>query len=418
MNIEQGTAQELRFARVCSGARIAWARTGRADAPTLVRVAHWLTHVEHDLRSPLWRPWIERLSRSFRLVRYDERGCGLSEADDRALDLDSAVEELSSVIDAHGEPRVALLGVSGATPAAIAYAARHPERVSHLVLLGGYLSGALTRCSTSEERAYLEAQWRLVETGWSRDDPAVRAFFSSRFVPDAPPEVRDSLNEQQRRSCDGARAAASMRGRARLDVRALAPTLTVPTLVLHCQGDRACPVTLGHEIAAAIPGARFESLASTNHVPLGNEPAFERFCEAVAGFVVGGGRPPRLTPRERELAALVGQGLDNAQIAARLGLADKTVRNALSALYAKLGVEGRARAVLRARELGLRRGAGAPRPGHEAVGRGSPGRESRLRAHPPAPTMERQALVTPARRAGSRRFPASFPGGNPCRGLP
>lgn len=353
MSIQQGTVQEVRFARTPSGARIAWARTGRPDAPTLVRVAHWLTHVEYDLRSPLWRPWVERLSRSFRLVRYDERGCGLSSPDDRPPDLDSLLEELEAVIDAHGEPRVALLGVSGAAPVAIAYAVRHPERVSHLVLLGGYLNGALTRNPSAQERAYIEAQWRLVETGWSRDDPAVRDFFSSRFVPDAPPEVREGLNEQQRRSCDGARAAAILRGRAWLDVRALAPTVAVPTLVLHCEGDRACPVPLGHAIAAAIPGARFESLPSANHVPLGHEPAFDRFCEATVDFVGEAGRMPRLTPRERALAGLVAQGLDNAQIAARLGVADKTVRNALSALYAKLGVDGRARAVARSRDLGL-----------------------------------------------------------------
>jgi pimeloyl-ACP methyl ester carboxylesterase/DNA-binding CsgD family transcriptional regulator len=353
MSIEQGTAQEVRFARVGSGARVAWARTGRPDAPTLVRVAHWLTNVDHDLRSPLWRPWVERLSRSFRLVRYDERGCGLSDADGRGPDLESLLEELEAVIDAHGEPRIALLGVSGAAPVAIAYAVRHPERVSHLVVLGGYLNGALTRAPTDEERAYLEAQWRLVETGWNRDDPAVREFFSSRFLPDAPAQVRAGMNAQQRTSCDGARAATILRCRASLDVRTLAPRASVPTLVMHCEGDRAVPVQFGHAVAAAIPDARFESLPSSNHVPLGHEPAFARFCDATAEFVTGADRLPRLTPRERELAALVAHGLDNAQIAARLGVADKTVRNALSALYAKLGVDGRARAVARARDLGL-----------------------------------------------------------------
>ena len=247
---------------------------------------------------------------------------------------------------------MALLAVSGAAPVAIAYAARHPSRVSHLVVLGGYLHGALHRCATAQDRGFLEAQWRLVEFGWGRDDPAVREFFSGRFLPEATPEVRAGMNEQQRRSCDGPRAAQIMRARAEVDVRALAPRVAAPTLVLHCEGDRAVPVALGHEIAAAIPGARFESLPSGNHVPLGHEPAFDRFCEAVSGFV-GTGDRPRLTPRERALARLVAQGLDNAQIAARLGVAGKTVRNALSALYAKLGVEGRAAAVARSRDLGL-----------------------------------------------------------------
>jgi pimeloyl-ACP methyl ester carboxylesterase/DNA-binding CsgD family transcriptional regulator len=346
-------AQEFRFAMLASGAPIAWTRSGRPEAPTLVRVAHWLTNVEYDLRSPLWRPWVERLSRSFRLVRYDERGCGLSGDDDAPRDLDAWVEELEVVIQATRQPRVALLGVSGAAATALAYAQRHPERVSHLILLDGYLHGAMHRCATDEDRAFLEAQWRLVELGWGRDDPAVREFFTSRFIPDASAEVRAGLNEQQRRACDGRMAAQIMRARAFIDVRAVAPTVTVPTLVLHCEGDRVCPISLGREMAAAIPGARFESLPSANHIPLGDEPAFARFCEAVTEFVCDTGRTPLLTPRERELAALVAQGLDNAQIGAQLGVADKTVRNALSALYAKLGVDGRARAVARARDLGL-----------------------------------------------------------------
>ena len=353
MRIDPVPAQEFRFAQVASGARIAWTRGGRPGAPTLVKVAHWLTHVEYDLRSPLWRPWVERLGRSFQLIRYDERGCGLSSADDLTPDLETWVEELEAVIDANNAPRVALLGVSGAAPAAIAYAVRHPERVSHLVLLGGYLCGALARSTNDEERAYLDAQWRLVEFGWGRDDPAVREFFTSRFLPDSTPEVRAAMNEQQRRGCDGARAAAIMRARAVLDVRALAPKVSVPTLVLHCEGDRVTPIELGHEIATAIPGARFESLPSVNHVPLGQDPVFSRFCDAVVEFVAAADEVPRLTPRERELAGLVAQGLDNAQIAARLGVADKTVRNALTVLYAKLGVDGRARAVARSRDLGL-----------------------------------------------------------------
>ena len=153
--------QAFRFAQLSSGARIAWTRTGAPTAPTLVRVTHWLTNVEYDLRSPLWRPWVERLSRSFGLVRYDERGCGLSGDDPRPRGLEPWVEELEAVIDAavdaSREPKVALLGASGAAAIAIAYAMRHPERVSHVVLLGGYLHGALHRCSSPQDRAFLEA---------------------------------------------------------------------------------------------------------------------------------------------------------------------------------------------------------------------------------------------------------------------
>ena len=144
-----------------------------------------------------------------------------------------------------------------------------------------------------------------------------------------------------------------MRARAGLDIRALAPQLRVPTLVLHSEGDLVVPIERGHELAASIPGARFEALRSRNHVPMAPEPAFERFCEAVTAFVCEAPLGPVLTPIERELAALVAQGLDNLQLAARLGLAEKTVRNMLSLLYTKLGVEGRAMAVVNARELGL-----------------------------------------------------------------
>ena len=342
---------ELRFARLASGARIAWARSGRAPAPTLLRVAHWMTHVEMDLQSALWQPWLQRLGRDLDLVRYDERGCGLSGPDDTPLGLEAAVEEVAVVAAACGSPRVALLGISGAAAPAIAYAVRHPEQVSHLVLVGSYTHGLLHRAPSADALAFQEATVRLVELGWGRADPAVQQFFTTRFAPDASLAEAAALNEQQRLSCDGRRAAAILRARAALDVRALAPQVRVPTLVLHSAGDTVVPVELGREMAAAIPGARFETLPSRNHYPLAGEPAFERFCELVTGFVSAAPARPVLTPREQALAALVAEGLDNLQIAARLGLAEKTVRNTLSLLYAKLGVEGRPQAVARTRDL-------------------------------------------------------------------
>lgn len=154
-------------------------------------------------------------------------------------------------------------------------------------------------------------------------------------------------------SCSGARAAAIVRARAATDVREWARAVRVPTLVLHSEGGLAMPLSLGHELAAAIPNARFEALQSRNHIPLVPEPAAERLCQMVTAFVTPASATPALKPAERALAALVGQGLDNLQITAHLGLAEKTVRNRLSSLYAKLGVEGRAMAVVKARELGL-----------------------------------------------------------------
>ncbi len=357
--------QELRFTHLPTGARIAWARSGHG--PPLLRAGHWMTHVEYDTESALFQPWLERLGRAVTLYRYDERGCGLSGSDTEPPSLESAVQEIAAVADAAGLQRLALLGISGGAAPSIAYAARHPERVSHLVLLGGFSHGLMHRNPSAEQVAYIEAQTRLIELGWGVRNSPVQQFISATMLPDGTPVQVAALNEQQRRSCDGPRAAAIFRSRLELDVRSDLALVRCPTLVLHAQGDAAVNVELGRELAAGISGARFESLHSRNHIPLAGEPAFERFCEAVAAFVtpnalgIGGNATsntalvhgPAFTPRERELLMLVARGCDNLQIAAHLGLADKTVRNALSHLYTKLGVDGRTHAVVRARELGF-----------------------------------------------------------------
>jgi DNA-binding CsgD family transcriptional regulator/pimeloyl-ACP methyl ester carboxylesterase len=230
---------------------------------------------------------------------------------------------------------------------------RHPERVSHLVLLAGCTHGLLHRSPSAEALAFHEAQLKLIELGWGRKDPGVQNMFTSRFMPDGNMEQIASFNEHQRLSCDGLRAAAIVRARAAQDVRQLVGALRVPTLVLHCEGDITIPLALGHELAASIPGARFEMLRSRNHIPVEPEPAFERLWQVITEFVTQKTPAPDLTPRERELASLVGQGLDNLQIAARLGISDKTVRNMLSTLYGKLDVEGRPMAVVKVRDMGL-----------------------------------------------------------------
>jgi pimeloyl-ACP methyl ester carboxylesterase len=345
--------QEVRFARVASGARIAWARTG--NGPTLVRAAHWMTHVEHDLRSVVWRPWLERLSRNLTLVRYDARGCGLSGKDAQAANLEAAIEELEAVIDDAGLERFALLGVSAGSATSIAYAARHPDRVSHLVILGGLALGLLHRSPSEKAVAYHDALIRIIELGWGKHHAAVQHFFTTAMIPDATPAQAAALNEQQARSCDGARAAAIVRAGATVDVREQLGAIRAPTLVLHAEGDAMVPAELGRELSASIRGARFETLPTRNHVPLAGEDAFERFCDAVTAFIAPGARIA-MTSRERELLEAVARGFDNLQIAAHLGVAEKTVRNALSKLYARLGVDGRPQAIVRARELGFGNG--------------------------------------------------------------
>jgi pimeloyl-ACP methyl ester carboxylesterase len=348
--------QELRFTRLPSGARLAWARSGRG--PPLLRTGHWLSHLEHDAASALFRPWIEQLGRHATLLRYDERGSGLSQGDGTLPGVDAAVEEIAAVADAAGLHRLPLFGLSGGAAPAIAFAARHPERVERLVLLGAYSHGLLHRTLDDGQRAYLAAQATLIESGWGVRGSPVQQFLTATLIPAATPEQAAALNEQQRRSCDGARAAAFFRSRLTLDVRAELGAVRCPTLVLHAEGDAAVAIECGREVAAGIPNARFEALPGRNHVPLAGEPAFDRLCEVIGEFLrpaapLDAAAVAGFSARERALLTLVARGRDNLQMAAELGLAEKTVRNGLSALYARLQVEGRPQAVVRARELGF-----------------------------------------------------------------
>ncbi|MCZ7683718.1 MAG: alpha/beta hydrolase [Sandaracinaceae bacterium] len=198
--------QEVRFARVPSGTRIAWARTGKG--PPLVRAAHWMTHVEHDLRSAIWRPWIERLGRDVTLFRYDARGCGLSGRDEAPLSLESSREELEAVVDAAKLGRFALLGISTGAATAVAYAAAHPERVSHLVILGGFARGLLRRNPSAATVEYYEALLRVMELGWGAATP--------RFNSSSPPRWRPAPRPSRRsRSPSSSGSRATARGRRR-----------------------------------------------------------------------------------------------------------------------------------------------------------------------------------------------------------
>ncbi len=284
----------------------------------------------------------------------------MSGPDSTALDLETAVEEIEVVADAAGLQQMALLGMSGGAAPALAYAVRHPERVSHLVLLGAYARGPLGASAppaSADQIAWLEATERLIRLGWGKPGSPVQQFFTSTLIPAGNTEQVAAMNEQQRLCCGPERAAALLHSRVRLDVSTLLPLVRCPTLVLHAEHDVAVDVESGRALAAAIPGARFQTLPTHNHLPLAGEPAFEQFCAALASFVHANPQTPAagadFTARERALLHLVAQGRDNLQIGADLGLADKTVRNTLSRLYTRLGVEGRPQAVVRARELGF-----------------------------------------------------------------
>ncbi len=349
-----GLKQEIHFARAADGVRIAYAATG-AGYP-LVRAAHWLGHLDYDWQTPVWRPWIEALSARYRLVRYDGRGCGLSDRPVDDFGLERLVSDLEAVVDAEGLERFALLGMSQGGAVSIAYAARHPGRVSHLVLCGAFARGALRRDPSPEQAEATAAMIKLVEVGWGQQNPAFLQLFTSQFFPGATLAQMRSFNEIQRQAAPPQAAARIVDAFARIDASSHLAAVKAPTLVFHSRDDQRAPFEEGRYIAAAIAGARFEPLDSANHLPLEGEPAFARCVEMVAGFLPGraaNGQFDHLTRRELEVLELIARGLDNAQIAARLGLAEKTVRNNVVAVFDKIAVENRGQAIVKARNAGL-----------------------------------------------------------------
>ena len=351
--------QQIRFCKTTDGVRIAYATVGTGNP--LVKAANWLSHVEYDWRTPVWRPLFERLARNRRLVRYDERGCGLSDWDVDEFSLDAWVRDLEAVVDAAGLKRFPLLGISQGGPIAIAYTVRHPERVSRLVLYGtyprGYMKRDLTPAQLEERRLLID----LARIGWGRETPAFRQVFTSLFIPGGSPEQLRWFNDLQRESTSPENAARMITAFGLLDVRDIAPQVNVPTLVMHARGDMRIGFEEGRQLASLIPGARFVPLESRNHLVLEDEPAFAHFVSEIEAFLDADEEDaaprarapfPELTDRESEVLGLVARGLGNGHIAERLRISDKTVRNHVTNIFWKLGATTRAEAIVRARDAG------------------------------------------------------------------
>ena len=346
--------QRLRFCTSADGTRIALASMG--SGPPLVRAGHWLSHLEFDAESPVWRPWLEELSRRHTYVRYDQRGCGLSDRDVPNQSLDAWVSDLEAVVAALDLKRFVLFGLSQGGAVALAYAARHPERVSRLVLMGAYARGARQRAATPEERLEAETLVNLIRVGWGRDNAAFRQLFTNQYIPEGTAAQHQWWNDLERLSASPEGAARLLDAVHRIDVTELAGTVRVPTLVLHARRDARIPFEEGRQLAALIPDARFVPLDSANHVLLQGEPAWQTFTDTVREFVSEPGTGASaeseadLTPAEREVLRLLAQGLDNHAIARQLRKSEKTVRNQVSSIFDKLGVTTRAQAIVRVRD--------------------------------------------------------------------
>ena len=254
--------QEIRFCTASDGVRIAYATSGKG--PPLVKAANWLNHLEYDWQSPVWCHLLQELTKDHSLIRYDERGNGLSDWDVADISFDAFVRDLETVIDAAGLDRFALLGISQGCAVSIAYAVRHPERVTHLVLYGGYARGMRKRASP-EAIEQADAMLTLMRHGWGSENAAFRQIFTSRFIPDATPEQIRWFNDLQRMTASPENAVRIRQIIDDIDVESFFSEITAPTLVLHCRDEAAVPFEEGRRMASLIPRARFVALEGRNH---------------------------------------------------------------------------------------------------------------------------------------------------------
>jgi pimeloyl-ACP methyl ester carboxylesterase len=275
--------QEIRFCRTPDGVTLAYACSG--SGPPLVKAANWLTHVDHDWHSPVWRHWLTELSRRHQLVRYDVRGGGLSDWEIPPATFQDFVNDLEAVVDEAGLERFPLLGISQGAAVAVTYAARHPERVTRLLLYGGYAQGTLARARTDEQRRKHHLELEMMQLGWGTDDPTFRQFFTSQFMPSARRELWDAFNDLQRLTTSPENAARVLEVNGLVDIVDVAPHVTVPALVLHARDDHRPPLEQGRLLASLLPNSRFVVLESSNHILLEDEPAWRRFLAEVNAFL-------------------------------------------------------------------------------------------------------------------------------------
>lgn len=347
--------QDLRFVQTPDRVTLACAITG--NGPQLVRAGTWVSHLECEAREPDTWSTIEALSRHHTVLRYDPRGCGLSTRDVPPFDFGTLVADLEAVMDAMAREPVALLGISCGAPLAIAYAARHPERVSSLVLVNGY-ARAYFSAPTTPPYLLEEAKLMLatIRQGWAQEKSPFRQIFLAQLMGSdvADPASRHLISERMRLSMTPDVAERHMRINYAIDVKAECALVQCPTLVFHARDDQMVTADQSRKLVAWIPGARFVALDSDSHVLPTRREAGRMFIAETLAFL-GGARPdkPRLSHRQTQILGLVAQGMTDKQVARELGLSPRTVEMHVALALRALGCANRAEAVLRADREGL-----------------------------------------------------------------
>ena len=352
--------QRIAFARSRDKTTIAYALSG--EGPPLVRAGTWLTHVHHDWDSPFLGHWLRFMSERHTLVRYDPRGCGLSQTDVGSFTFEDWVADLEAVVDRLELQSFPLFGMSQGAAVAAEYAIRHPERVTHLTLYAPLVTGWRGRTSPSSQ------QWQLMEqlvlTGWGEDNMAFPSMFAHLFLPQSPPETRQWYAELQRKMATKEVASRFMSVLAGLSMFRRLKQVSVPTLVIQIARDQVVDPRSAPGIASEIPGSEFASIDSGNHILLEDEPGWQEFKSIFSRHVPGAAAPvcrdaaareriEQLSKREQKILGEIAKGLNNREIASGLFISEKTVRNHITSIFDKLGVSSRAQAIVMAKESGL-----------------------------------------------------------------
>ena len=354
--------QAIHFCTAPDRINLAYATSG--NGPPLVRVANWLTHLDLDWKGPIWSHWFEEFSRDHTLIRFDQRGSGLSDRSVEELSMKAWVQDLEAIIDDAGVDEFPLLGFCQGGSIALSYAVRHPERVSHLILFDSYSRGNLTARASLQQKKEAKALTEMIETGWGRKDTDVfRRVFADLLMPEASEKEHRWLAELQRKTATPTMAAQLWEAYHQIDVEDLAKQVELPTLIFHVTGDKVVPFEAGRQLASLIPDARFVPLESENHIMQPDEPAWDRFLAEVRSFIGSSEAKtvadnpeqlfPELTPKECEVLNLIAKGLSNDEIADKLFISPKTVRNHNTRIFSKLQVDSRSRAIVLAREAGV-----------------------------------------------------------------